>query len=239
VFTSQPGIAKTCLWQKPLLNGRNKGTKPIRLVEGGFVDPETGARRFDTTFARPDQCKAVMKAKVPMSILERHLKLGDLFKGFFIWLSEFNIEECGISVRLGRPFRKRRLPRSTALLEMPYLDPPSVEWNTDEPLQVQDPFIVDRNTAAAVNSETLQRIMHECCRARVMLEETVDKTSTILSDLLVDYEHEELIQKQETLVQSLDSTSRAVVIQQSPAPRTRPPRSRKPRAKGNGRQQEK
>jgi hypothetical protein len=233
---SEPGTERTCLWQKPAISRNGRGIKAAKPVIGGVVDPDTGARRFDTTFVRPQDRNASVRNKVelPLSIYERHVKIGTLLKDFFIWLSEFDFDECGISVRMGRPFRRQRHPTSKAYLELPYLDPPSDEWELDAPIQCQDPFIVDRNTAGAVKKVTRQVIIDEACRARTMLEEVRKDDSKLLSDLLIDYKYEEETHRHERMMQSLDSETRSIITGTA-SPRGDPNGKAKRKNKGRGR----
>lgn len=236
---SEPNIERTCLWQKPAVSRDGRGIKAVKPVIGGVIDPDTGARRFDTTFVRPkgSDSLAQTKATPPMSIYERHVKTGTLLKDFFIWLSEFNFDECGFSVRMGRPFRRHRHPMSKAYLELPYMEPPSDEWVLDAPIQCQDPFIVDRNTAGAVKMFTRQIIIDEACRARAMLEEVGNDVSTLLSELLVDYNYEEEVRKHERMMQSLDSETRSIITgTANPRGDANDKPRKKNKGKGKGRQ---
>lgn len=195
------------------------------------MDPETGAREFDVTFAMPQDIFSsgivhqngshnnhIMEKKVKpskLNTLEIHCKIGLLFKEFFIWLSEFDFDECGISIRLGQPFRKKLNPTSKKLLELPYLKRPSLQWNNGEPILIQDPFILDRNTSGAVKREMRDIINEECWRARELLEEKRPDESTLLSDLLVDYSHEELVHKHEEEMRPFDTPTRELIESKS------------------------
>lgn len=220
------------VWQKPSTSFHGRGLKKSSLsVEGCRTDPDTGAREFDVTFAKPQDIKSsdvVPKYEshnghIPdkrfhsrkLSTLEIHCKFGSLFKEFFIWLSEFDFVECGISIRLGQPFRKKLSPASKELLDLPLFKRPSPQWNSGEPILCQDPFILDRNTSGAVKAEMRDIINEECWRARVMMEEKRPDESTLLSDLLVDYSHENLVYQHEEEMRSFDTPTRELIESKS------------------------
>lgn len=230
---------ETYLWQKPpTFRYPRSRPPPPQPVKGGQVDPMTGARRFDTTFVRLDmkaiQSDSVLKAQLAsiglpkggpiswkMSILERQTTIGQLLRGFFIWLSEFDFNEGGISIRLGRPFRKQPIPRNKELAEWPLLEAPSKQWRMDEPILCQDPFILDRNTAGAINKDTRQVIIDEAWRARALLEEERESDIALLFDLISDFYHEELSSKHATQIQSFDAAMRNHIDMMASRPRSR------------------
>ena len=223
-------IQRTLLWQKP--SSSVKSTNDSEHSSGsGFssleVDILSGARRFDTTFVKVSDAKdekAFFEAAKGLHTTPVQLQsvprgpifeeMGGLFKGFITWLCEFDFDECGISIRLGSPFRRNEKPSKKELLKLPYVAPPNNEWKKDNAIVCQDPFIFDRNTAN-ITKTVRNIIIDECWRARALLEEERERDSSLLSDLLVDYEHEQMIRQHEIAMTSFDKSTQDYIIKEA------------------------
>lgn len=133
------------------------------IIELGItVDPDTGARGFDTTFAtlsteqQIETAARISQSKVhetpfdPKRGTNFNLEeqLGSLLRDFFEWLADFDFNRYGFSLKHGEPFL---LQRALTGDEGQSFKQPH-HWQ-DEPIVCQDPFIVDRNTAGGVVEE--------------------------------------------------------------------------------------
>lgn len=217
------------LWQKPL-----NAQSPTASMKDVVLDDKTGARRFETTFAKLNRTQDWAKAEetarpvAPTMLQYRnstaltgpalHHQLGQLLCDFFIWLSDFDFDKCGISIRMGCPFRKTSNPVSDHLRCFPYLEPPSKEWRNEEPLLCQDPFIVDRNTSGAIRLEMRKIIVDECWRAKALLGEEQRDQTTKLAHLLEDYELEKLTGQHNKVMDSFDQETQARVAEVGKTP---------------------
>lgn len=143
---------------------------------------------------------------------EADAQLGTLFREFFEWMSCLDFNKCGISVRLGHPFRRTPQEDET-VAAFPYISAQNASWAT-EPLLCQDPFISDRNTSGAVKQSTRSIIVEECCRAGRLLSGSVDDDNSagdppcgtgvtpLLSKVIEDKEVEKICQQNDMLLHS-------------------------------------
>lgn len=144
------------------------------------VDPETGARGFDTTFATlatPQQLELAMPTSTnvrdtlpfdPKRDIEASLdhQLGSLLQDFFVWLANVDFDRYGFSLKNGAPFLLQRALAANGKSE---ISTQPHHWQ-DEPIVCQDPFIVDRNTAGGVISEVKGILVSEVKQAVKALE---------------------------------------------------------------------
>jgi hypothetical protein len=214
---------RTHLWQKPPSNSRKKAS----LTKNQVIDPLTGARQFDTTFAKISDAKdkeaffaAANQAQPPTRPLQAiskgplFVQMGQILKGFFDWISRFDFTECGISIRLGTPFRRFDKVCKKEFLHLPYVAAAPTGWKDDSAVVVQDPFILDRNTANVVE-KTKERIGDECWRAIALLEEERESDGALLFDLLLSVEHEEMILQHERAMHAFDEATQDRILQQT------------------------
>ncbi|UZJ57079.1 hypothetical protein CBS101457_006399 [Exobasidium rhododendri] len=221
---------RTYLWQKPSPHPEKPAKAFVRSDSstGGYeIDPLTGARRFETTFAKGRDVKdreeffaALHKTQPSTTPLQRiskgpiFEKMGELLKGFFAWLSNFDFAECGISIRLGTPFRRFEKVAKEAYAHLPHVAAPINDWRGDKAIVVQDPFILDRNTAN-ITKQMRETIVDESWRAIALLEEERMSSSTILVDLIHSFEHEQMIRKHEIAMKAFDDETRNLVIREA------------------------
>ena len=125
--------------------------------------------------------------------------LGSLLKGFFEWLASFDFGTCGISLREGHPIRRVvhfSESGNANLGAFPYVKQWDPTWKENAML-CQDPFILDRNTCGAVLDTTQVIIANEAKRAHRILTQasaTPQVVSPLLSDLMIDWEYEQLLE---------------------------------------------
>lgn len=233
------------LWQRP--SGKSVAAAVANTVEHDESsqstvqsipqDPVTGARSFDTSFAKlrtaeekthAEQVSRATSIGQPFQAdgpftteKDQHVVLGSLLVGFFEWITKFDFDMWGISLREGHPFRRMApsADEDEGMTQLPFVQAWDPKW-AKHPILCQDPFILDRNTCGAILPPTRTIILDEARRAVNVLTKNDslsagEGTPPLLSELLIDFEYEQLLEHHQSTLEKWEDERKAQVAQKA------------------------